>query len=120
MDEIELNWNKNYNIVYQIVLETPPTNYITTTQGVAYWQWAMAFMTITKDANSVTKIVDTVTGYPEISFFKSDLFDKSVNANYLELFKGVNLYNDPRDKTKSSNYEALFNLTDAKGSAPGA
>ena len=45
-------------------------------QGIAYWQWADAVMTSKHNSPrepSVTKIVNTVTGYPEISFFISDV-----------------------------------------------
>jgi hypothetical protein len=67
-------------------------------------------MTQTSGQPSVIFVVDTVTGYPEISYFKTALFDAKVNADNQLRFKDVNLYIDPKKNTV--NYEYLFNLTD--------
>lgn len=56
---------------------------------------------------------DTVHGYPEINFFKQELFMKNVSAKYQTLFADINLYNDV--KSNSTNYEYLFNLTGSDG-----
>ena len=50
----------------------PPTTY-KNVQGIAYWQWAHAYITegLTPKTESVIDSSDTVVGYLEISYFKS-------------------------------------------------
>ena len=67
---------------------------------------------------SVTKIVNTVTGYPEISYFISDFLLKTevsgVSAANVAAMTGVKLYNDTAGPSPSEppndNYEYLFTL----------
>ena len=87
-------------------------------QGIAYWQWAGAVMT-SKHNNprvpSVTKIVNTVTGYPEISFFVSDVLQNSQNmtAANIQAMSGVQLWDTQEvvdGQPPTTNYEYLFSL----------
>ena len=75
-------------------------------------------------AISVSKIVNTVTGYPEISYFISNfLLDNAVScvsqAN-IDVFTGVKLYDTKGspDKPPTTNYEYLFSLENASGGDP--
>ena len=74
--EIEANWNSMYTDALTTVYDSIPSpdEYLNIV-GVSYWQWADAYMTnrrVIPHEPSVTKIVNTVTGYPEISYFISD------------------------------------------------
>ena len=75
---------------------------------------------------SVTKIVNTVTGYPEISYFISDFLLQTsvsgVSAKNVEAMKDVKLYNDTAGPSESEpptdNYEYLFTLKNSSGGDP--
>ena len=96
--------------------------------GVAYWQWADAYMTSKRSfpyEPSVTKIVNTVTGYPEISYFISDFLLNSavskVSAANVAAMTGVKLYNDTQGQGQeppTDNYEYLFTLQNSSGGDP--
>lgn len=77
LNEIETNFRTYYNDQLTITTDLLPSpDEYRNEQGIAYWQWADAVMTDLHNdprVESVTKIVNTVTGYPEISFFISDL-----------------------------------------------
>jgi hypothetical protein len=82
-------------------------------QGVAYIQWATADITQKQGAESVIYVTDTAVGYPEMSFFKSNLFLPNIMPAYQTMFADIVLYNDTRDG--DVNYEYLFNLTNSTG-----
>jgi hypothetical protein len=82
-------------------------------QGVAYIQWATADITQIQGAESVIYVTDTAVGYPEMSFFKSNLFLPNIMPAYQTMFADIVLYNDTRDG--DVNYEYLFNLTNSTG-----
>ena len=75
---------------------------------------------------SVTKIVNTVTGYPEISYFISDYLlntaTSGVTQANIDQMTGVKLYNSTQGPTPSEpptdNYEYLFTLNSADGGDP--
>ena len=74
---------------------------------------------------SVTKIVNTVTGYPEISYFISDFLLNSavskVSAANVAAMTGVKLYNDTQGQGQeppTDNYEYLFTLQNSSGGDP--
>ena len=73
---------------------------------------------ITNDLNpddpepSVAKVVDTVSGYPEIKYWKDEYLCNQISDQNKPLFCGegvVEFYDDPGNST--SNFEYLFNLT---------
>ena len=77
-------------------------------------------------AESATKIVNTVTGYPEISYFISELLTNSDNMSNPEnvvAMTGVKLW-DTQDAVEgqppTTNYEYLFDLEGADGGDPDA
>ena len=81
------------------------------TQGVAYWQWAASELTINNGDISVTKVVETVTGYPEINYFIKNNFTETIKGTPNEaIFDGVKLFVSQQNDTE--NYEHLFNLTE--------
>jgi len=51
---------------------------------------------------SVAKLVDTVTGYPEISYFHSEYFDKTANAQNVQAFADTKLW--VSEKNPDVNY----------------
>ena len=95
--------------------------------GVAYWQWADGYMTNERSQPyepSVTKVVNTVTGYPEISYFLSAYFMDNISSANSDLFKDVKLYDsttgvDP-NTPPTTNYEYLFMMQDTAGGDPAA
>ena len=128
--EIEENWNTMYADALTTVYESIPSpdEYLNEV-GVAYWQWADGYMTNRRSLPyepSVTKIVNTVTGYPEISYFISDYLLQTsvsgVSAKNIEAMKDVKLYNDtagPSDlEPPTDNYEYLFTLKNSSGGDP--
>lgn len=81
VDSIETNWNAMYesrlNHYYDV--QTPFTNY-KSNQGIAYWQWANSQITESLGQGpSVALVTDTVAGYPELSYFKTEVFMKATN-----------------------------------------
>jgi len=118
VDLIETNWNALYQKRYDFVMLTVPTNY-QNDQGVAYWQWADGYMTMTSyDAPTVVGVTDTVVGYPEISYFRDAYLLPNINTDNAIMFQDVALFVDKSDK--DSNYEYLFDLTNAEGGDPDA
>lgn len=70
---MEQNWNAYYNNnAATINLLAPVPLQYENSQGIAYWQWAVGFFTKddTPSEPSVALVSNTVTGYPEISYFK--------------------------------------------------
>jgi hypothetical protein len=74
----------------------------------------------------VSKVVNTVTGYPEISYFISDYLLKSeasgVSSANIAAMQGVKLYDtitgpNPNEPP-TTNYEYLFTLQNASGGDP--
>jgi len=99
---METNWNTFYtNHLNEVYASVPvPDDYMNIV-GVAYWQWADGYMTDKRsfpEEPSVTKVVNTVTGYPEISYFISDCllsFDNcAVSQDNINAMTGVKFYND--------------------------
>lgn len=97
--------------------------------GVAYWQWADGYMTDKRsfpEYPSVTQVVNTVTGYPEISYFISDfLLNPSVSGvsdDNVNAMTGVKFFNDTAGPTPTepptNNWEYLFMLTNSSGGDP--
>lgn len=76
-------------------------------QRAGYWQWAMGYVTGKMGQPSVVDLVTTVSGWPEMSYWRDDYLCKKIStANHAELC-GVQ-FSDPRSFT---NFEALFNIT---------
>ena len=99
--EIQESWNALYsewvtNVVDDLEVPSAFENQV----GAAYWQWAD--QSITNDyVNpngediSMVDITNTVTGYPEMSYFISAYFMEIVSSANQATFDGVVLYNDP-------------------------
>ena len=70
-------------------------------------------------ADSVINIVDTTTGYPEISYFRIALLIPAIlgNKELYNRFSQIYLYKSTEDR--NVNYEHLFNITDENGNDPG-
>ena len=132
VDEMEANWNTFYNDKYtEVTASIPsPAEYLTST-GVAYWQWAHGYMTNERSVPaepSVAMVVNTVTGYPEISYFISDYLlmtsVSGVTAANVAAMTGVKLYDStvspPEGGPPTTNYEYLFTLKGASGGNPDA
>ena len=127
---METNWNTMYtDSVATVYSSIPSPNEYLNVVGVAYWQWADAYMTNKRSfpyEPSVTKVVNTVTGYPEISYFISDFLLNSavsgVSAANVAAMADVKLYNDTVGPTASEpptdNYEYLFTLENSSGGDP--
>ena len=122
VDEMETNWNMFYtNALNEVVKTIPsPDNYLNI-NGVAYWQWADGYMTQYRSfpyKPSVAEVVNTVTGYPEISYFISNFLLNSavsgVSAENIKAFTGVQLWKSKTgpsdDEPPTDNYEHLFSL----------
>lgn len=114
IDEFQTTWTKQYNDDADVTASiTPAGGDNVTTEGIGYWQWAEAYLTETlMDAPTVAKIVNSVSGYAEISYFKSEYFEKTVNKENVETFKDVKLFTDESDNT--ANFETLFKLEGLK------
>ena len=66
----------------------------------------------------MTLVVDTVTGYPELFYFKKALLLPKIKDN-VDLFNRFNKVELYKDKTNNQvNYEDLLNMTDAEGNDP--
>ncbi|CDW87257.1 cd36 family protein [Stylonychia lemnae] len=92
-------------------------------QGIAYVQWANSMVTgnLSKPISfdSVTQQTDTVTGYPEISFFQvNKLYPNLKQDKLYQRFKDVKLFVGFSAKDKPLNYEYLFQLIDDQGNEP--
>lgn len=87
-------WNTKFNDQIKTIYSLPPTNY-NDAQGVAYWQWAAAYITNNSapfEIPSVSIITDTVAGYPELSFFKDTYFMPNISKENKDRFESINLY----------------------------
>lgn len=115
---MEENWNNYYNNIEKIVFLLTPVKpgFYDDPRGVAYWQWADARMTMNDGYSSVTEASNTVTGFPEISYFHSERFNKVASAGTVDAFVDVKLYKD--DTIPEANYFNLFELYDADGNDP--
>jgi hypothetical protein len=88
VDEMEVNWNIFYNNNAAIInqLAPSPPDYANV-GGIAYWQWAAGYFTL-DDSPSYPSIVfstNTVSGYPEISYFKNYyMLDKLIPQNQIQ------------------------------------
>ena len=73
------NWRAYYDNNAGIIRALPPvTTEYQNVYGIAYWQWANAYITENNNdpaAASVALLSNTVAGYAEISYFKSQYFD---------------------------------------------
>lgn len=119
VDEMEVNWNNYYNNNAKTINSMIPTQPdYRNTQGVAYWQWATGYYTKvdTPSEPSIALVSNTVTGYPEIGYFKNYYMLPNINDANKLIFNDVQLYNNMSDPY--SNYEYLFNLTNAEGNDP--
>lgn len=65
---------------------------------------------------SILDVTNTVTGYPEISYWKKNYFLPNITAANAEIFADTKLYADMSSST--ANYEHLWNLTKYDGSDP--
>lgn len=83
---IEVNWNTLYSrdASFFRLFAVPASTIYPDQQMVAYWQWANATLThaATPPTDSVIYASDTVTGYPEISFFHTNYFNTTVNQKF--------------------------------------
>lgn len=92
-------------------------------QGVAYWQWALSYVTnfYFPDVISVTQITDTTVGYPEYYFWLHNYCNPAgeggmSQTNY-DIFSSVYMYRNTEDPT--TNMEFLFSLNGTEaGSDP--
>ena len=124
----------NYRLLYKDQIDfiftlLPSPEKYRNAQGIAYWQWADAVMTLNHNdprEDSATKVVNTVTGYPEISYFISELLlnsDNMSNQENIVAMTGVKLW-DTQDAVEggppTTNYEYLFDLEGADGGDPDA
>lgn len=73
-------------------------------------------MTMNDGEPSVVKASNTVAGFPEISYFHTEYFDKTVSPANKDTFADVKLYAD--DSIPESNYFNLFELTASDGGDP--
>lgn len=75
IDALRANWNTYFTDSMMFISDVAPQADCIDQQKIAYWQWAMSFITLgyaSPKCNSVTKQSDTVTGYPEFYFFKQE------------------------------------------------
>lgn len=67
---------------------------------------------------SILQVTNTVTGYPEISYWKTHYLLPNITDENAAIFTDIHFYNNMSDST--ANYEHLWNLTKADGSDPDA
>jgi hypothetical protein len=118
---MEVNWNAYYNNNAAIINVLAPAGPdYENIGGIAYWQWSAGFFTLDNSPSepSVVFSANTVTGYPEISYFKNYYLKDMISAENWATFEDVHLYVDLSDST--ANYEHLWNLTNSQGEDPDA
>lgn len=121
VNEMEVNWNAYYkNNAAIINVLAPAGPGYENIGGIAYWQWCSGFFTLDDSPSepSVVFSANTVTGYPEISYFKNSYLKDQVSAENWAIFERIHLYANLSDPT--ANYEHLWNLTNALGEDPDA
>ncbi|CDW73912.1 scavenger receptor class member 2 [Stylonychia lemnae] len=117
IQETQQNWNKYMNEGKQLIY-SQQTSDNKGDQAVAYWQWADSHTTrdvFDKDnrTNSTTERTETVTGFPELAYFKNQYLLpilKEQNKKVYDEFKDIELFED-RSQSGGKNYEYLLNLT---------
>ena len=82
VDEMQVNWNTYYQNNANIVVTLPPLALeYQNSAGIAYWQWCVSYFT--RDdyppEDSVAFVVNTVTGYPEMYYWKNSYFLPNIN-----------------------------------------
>lgn len=81
--------------------------------GVAYLQWSSGYVTsryMPGNPPSVTKVVSTVKGYPEISYFVAEVVTKNLTGSkYAAQFKDIAFIGDIKNKN-GTEYQYLWSM----------
>jgi hypothetical protein len=113
VSEFKDKWKSTFTRNENLFIAVGVLSKMNTTQGVGYWQWAAAHTT--NDLNqpplpSVTKVVDTVSGYPEIIYWRDAWLCPNISAENKEALCGVEFFRNKSDPN-IANFEYLFNLS---------
>lgn len=117
LKSLKESWRQYYSLKETLVFNNVPGNR-DDFQTVGFWQWSQAYVTNEMAAPadrkpSVTQLVDTVSGFPEISYWRDEYLQKSANVSddNKEIMKGVQFSNP-------SSYDNLERLFDVESGDP--
>lgn len=113
ISEAAKNMNSMYNKQKEAIFASVPTTETKDLDALAYWQWASSLTTGFSNYKSITELIPDIVGYPEINYYMSESFMKTIadNAEMTAMFKDAKLI-----KADGSGYEHLFRRGDLKQS----